>query len=141
MLTNQDLLAPLGEIELSLFPGEGSTSVAARLDAYLDEGYAKAVAIVDDDPATQAALRDDAARNWAYHRTYSAIVLIMSRTPATAAIEGEASRSYLAAQIDTFRDLANGKLLAFEALIPGEEEIEITSSKARSGPVPQIITW
>jgi C4-type Zn-finger protein len=100
-LTGADLIAPKGEIELALFPGEDSAVLQVRLQGYLDQAYTQLDALTFPDTTDL----DQAASAYAYYRAYKAVHLRMSASAATASIEGEASRSFLASQIATFAEL------------------------------------
>lgn len=96
----QDLLAPVGELEPDLFPGEeedqetGSAKLVARLNAYIA------------DAAAQGATTDAGVKAWAYHRAYKAVYISMSANPIQASEEGQGSATYAKEQADRFKDLA-----------------------------------
>ena len=114
MLTAADLIAPKGEIEKSLFPGEDAAALELRLQSYLDQAYAK----LDTLTTLPASIDvDEAAQSYAYYRAYQAVHLNMSRQAATASIDGEASRSFLASQIATFAELRDSNLSAWNDVL------------------------
>lgn len=110
-LTSVDLLAPTGDIEASFFPKDDAPVLGERLDAYLAEGYAKASAL------TAPADRDAAALAWAYHRAYRAIAARLAAQPATVSLDGGMSRTYTAAQVQHFTQLADGYAAEFDVWV------------------------
>jgi len=140
MLTDADLIAPKGEIEKSLFPGEDAAQLGLRLQGYLDDAYAKLDSLTTLPDSVDV---DEAARSYAYYRAYNAVFLNMSRQAATASIEGEASRSFLASQIATFERLRDDNLSAWnDVLALASVDVEIKRPiDAPSGPALVIPIW
>lgn len=136
-----DLLQPLGMLTPGLFPQfDDADDLDTFFETLLADGYERA----DDADVTgadQQDKRDRIAIAFAYYRAYDAIWQRMSSTPATAHIEGEASRTFLASQIATFETLKNDWFVAYEGLLP----IAVTSSNARikntSGSLPITYGW
>jgi hypothetical protein len=105
-----------GDLTPALFPQLSlGTTLDAFLNAKLAEGYAKASAIL---PALSAADADAAAMAWAYYMAYLAVWMRLSASPADVDVAGEVKRSFLASQIQTFRDLANEYFARFEQFVP-----------------------
>jgi hypothetical protein len=138
-LTGSDLIAPKGEIETALFPAEDSAALSLRLQGYLDEAYAKLSTLVLPDGVDV----DDAAQSYAYYRAYKAVHLRMSASAASAQIEGEASRTFLASQIATFADLRDEMLQEWnDVLALANVDVETTQAiDVRSGSQLIIPTW
>jgi hypothetical protein len=111
-----DLLqAAGGDLTPSLFPHLDAAGLDTYLTAKLAEGYARANAATT--PLSQAD-KDAAAIAWAYSRAYLAVWQRLSNSPAEAEVNGEAKRSYLASQIQTFKDLADTYLARHEQFFP-----------------------
>lgn len=71
------LTAPTGELEPSLFPGG---DLAARLDAYITEGYAQAASLGD-------VAQDAYVKAWAYYRGYDAALLLRAIDPSKVSLD------------------------------------------------------
>jgi hypothetical protein len=104
-----------GDLTASLFPHLDATALGVYLTAKLAEGYARAGLAVT--PLSQAD-KDAAAIAWAYSRAYLAVWQRLSMSPATAQVTGEAQVTYLASQIQTFKDLADTYLARHEQFFP-----------------------
>lgn len=114
--TAADMLQPGGgDLTASLFPALLPADLTTFLAAKLTEGYARANAAV---PALSPADLDGAAIAWAYSRAYQAIWQRLSGSPAVVGVSGEAQRTYLASQIQTFRDLSQEYLARHEQYFP-----------------------
>ena len=109
-ITGADLIAPGGEVEAALFPGEDNAAITARLDGYVVDAYARINAAA---PGMAEAEKDRAAEDWAYHRAFTAVFLRLSAEPARAELEDQGSRSYLVSQIQSFKTQAQEKLQEF----------------------------
>lgn len=138
-LTAADLIAPKGEIELSLFSGEDVAALDARLQSYLTEAYTKLGTLT----LPAGTDLDEAARAYGYYRAYKAVHLRMSSTAATATIEGEASRTFLASQIATFADLRdeNSEIWTDVLALGDEIVVERHAIEAPQGPQMIVPTW
>ena len=130
-----DLLAPQGPVEVTLFPGEGAPSTALndRLQTYIDRAVAKVgeTGVSDPDPAVLA---------WSLHLTFTAAYIIASARPANensmVAVLG--SQGFAKDQRDTLKDLASEYAHKYEeavsaALLPqpqprGFQSREISNS-------------
>lgn len=130
-----DLRAPKGDIEDSLFPGESSTAISARLQGYLDEGYTKA-----GEEAVASADQDAAAKAWAYHRAYRAIYVRLTSNPSTISLNDQGSSSFLVTQIENMKQLADGALAVFWELVP-EEVVAAREEIQPSSALPTRFTW
>ena len=114
-ITRADLIAPIGEVEASFFPGEDqpseldptSTRFELRLDTYIAEAYAK---------TAELALPDKAARAWALYRTFDAAYMLKANAPASESLSdlGLGSQSYSADQRAAFFRKANQYLKEYE---------------------------
>lgn len=125
-ITGAALIAPEGEVELSLFPGNSSTQLQARFDVYITEGYTKAPG------------NDDAARAWAYHRAYFAVYLRMSSQPINSELVDQASAVFDKDQARRFYDLSMAKEEEFNAILDlGSPAPKLTGS----GPANTVIRW
>jgi hypothetical protein len=104
-----------GDLTPSLFPHLDAAGLAAYLTVKLAEGYARAAAAV---PALINPDKDAAAIMWAYSQAFRAVWLRLSSSPATVGVDGEASRTYLAVQIQNFKDQSDDYLARHLAFIP-----------------------
>lgn len=130
-----ELRAPKGDIEDSLFPGESSTAISARLQGYLDEGYVKAAA-----ENVLAAKQDAAAKAWAYHRAYRAIYVRLTANPSSISLNDQGSSSFLVTQIENMKQLADSALAVFWELVP--EEVKVAREEIQpSSALATRITW
>lgn len=119
------LIAPVGMVELFMFPGETQTQVETRLQAYIDEAV--------DEKGSES---DAATKHWAYYRAFTQVVLRLSTQAESVDVTDEGSHSYGSRQADRLRDLAGEHLAEWNALIE-------TSSLADApyGAVPFKPTW
>lgn len=93
-----DLILPSGEIDGGLFyPALDSGALATRLGAYITQGYAQGTEL-----QVLPALADWYARVYGYYRAWSDVVNRLTLTPASAALEGEGSRTFLQTQINSW---------------------------------------
>lgn len=127
-----DLTAPAGEVEPAWFPSDDTAALTARLQAYIDDGAARAQAdgIIDVDEATTL---------WAYHRAYRAIWLRLSEAPSSLTMNDQGSRSRTDAQRDSFKAEADRLFTAYQSLIPASTPT--TQQRFPSGAVSNKITW
>lgn len=110
-----DLLQPAGgDLTASLFPHLDDNALTTYLQAKLADGYVRAAAIV---PALSQTEKDAAAIAWAYFTAFLAVWQRLSSSPADADVAGEAKRTYLASQIQTFKDLADMYLARHEQFV------------------------
>jgi hypothetical protein len=100
-ITPADLLQPAGELEAADFPMLDADGLTTRLQAYIDDGYARVAPLdlTDDE-------KDRAVRAYSYGRSYRSILSRLSRNPATVTLEGEGQRVYLSEQLRTFKENA-----------------------------------
>jgi len=82
-ITNADMLAPTGPVEVTLFPGEDisgaappATILEERLDVYIAQAVAKNAAIAFDD-------MDAANLAWALHLAFQAAYIVAVARPAS----------------------------------------------------------
>lgn len=138
-LTALNLIAPEGEIERALFPSEDAAALEMRLQTYLTTAYTMLASL----SLPTGVDLDEAARVYAYFRAYQAVHLIMSRTAATASIDGEASRSFLVSQIEAFETLRDKyEQLWQDVLVLGDEPVvERRAIDAPSGVQQVIPIW
>lgn len=99
-----DLLAPVGLVEPFLFPGESSTTLSDRLSAYIA------------DAVTREPDNKDAAKAWAYHRTFMAVYVRLTANPHQETANDQGSHSYLMSQIENVRQLAHDQLMEYRRL-------------------------
>jgi hypothetical protein len=104
-LTAAALMRPRGMLTKGLYPEMTSEDLVIFLDTKLLEGYVAADALIEQGAQIDAAKRDSISRAWAYYQAYEAVWQRVSAAPATASIDGEASRTYLQTQIDAFEKL------------------------------------
>lgn len=104
-----------GDIDPSLFPQLDSAGLETFLTGKLTEGYAGAAAQV---PALIVPISDSYAIAWAYYMAFLSVWQRMSSSPASAEVDGEAKRTYLASQIQSFKDMADMYQARAISLIP-----------------------
>jgi hypothetical protein len=140
MLTPAALIDPVGPLETRLFPGEDAITLTARVQAYLDAGYAdsRIVAIGDDTPA-DAALQDQMARAYALWRAYDAVYQRMLSEPLTVNVAEKGGHGYSTAQIDGMQARAEQYLAELNALIP--VPISTTTIYPGTTSVPTLFRW
>jgi hypothetical protein len=138
-LVAADLLAPKGLVEgSSFFPGLSATDLSARLSEYLKQAYAKAGA-----DGVAAENLDEAARQYAYYRVAKAVHLRLVSNPSSVSTSdagGSVSASFTQQQIQTFADMANDALLAYQALLPVVEG-GATAIPGGTQFVPNVPVW
>lgn len=108
-----DFQAPRGEIEGGFFPKDSPSSLAARIQEYIDQAVA-VVGALELDPAEIDI--DGAISELVYSRLYDAILLRIGNTPNTS-ISDQGSVSYSSAQIKIFEDKRERHALAYDAII------------------------
>lgn len=111
-ITASSLIAPTGEIDAAFFPSDDAEQLAARVQGYLDDGYARAAAL------STTALKDRAATAWAYYRANKMVYLRLSALPSSVDIPTGGSHSFTNQQIETFATNAKAYLDEFNLLIP-----------------------
>jgi hypothetical protein len=134
MLNAAALLRPQGMLTPGLFPEMSSDELTVFLDTKLAEGYTSADAVA----GAGATKRDNIARAWAYYQAYEAIWQRVSAAPATATIDGEASRTYLQTQIETFEKLRDRYANEWSALTTVLSTSTTVISGPRSIAVPNV---
>jgi len=100
-----DLISPVGEIDLSLFPDDDENSLPERLDGYLTEAEGK-----------ESGVSDEGKKHWAYYRAYRAIFIRLSST-ASARFDDQGDIRYSDKQIENFNTLAEKHLTLWEEAI------------------------
>lgn len=133
MLEPAQLIAPEGEIEPAMFPGDKAEALESRVQAYLTHGYEKATAaeVLDAD-------RDDAARAWAYHRAFRSVFVRLSASPASVSLDAQCSTSRTAQQIAEFGRLAAQYEAEYLGLVP---VAQTPKPAPTSGAVRTVISW
>jgi hypothetical protein len=143
VITPADLLAPIGPVEVTLFPGEYSessgataTKLESRLQTYIDQAYAKIDGIAFPLP-------DTAARAWALHLTFAAAYVLACSRPANenmmVAVLG--SKGFAKDQRDALLVLSEqyaGEFAVLEAEIPVSVPI---MGSAQSRQITNIFEW
>lgn len=112
-----DLRAPKGKVEASLFPGEASAALDERLQAYIDDGAAKSSALT-------GAAKDAATKAWAYHRAFDAVFIRLANQPQSVSLADQGSKSYGAKQAEYFKQLAEQYGDEFSMLVVGTATVE-----------------
>lgn len=131
-LTVENLVTPKGRLNgPALWPGTPVEEVAETVAAFLEEGYAKAAAIVDE------AQMDEAARQWAYHRAYQEAYERLLLLPSTVSTD-EGSASSLLTQIEHVGGLAEKALGEFNRILLEETTVpaEVIRAPRASTSVP-----
>lgn len=100
-VTTADVLEPIGDLALELFPGRDPSVVETMLAAYVADGAARVATLV-----LSEAEKDRAVIAWVYARAYRNVVARLSRTPASFTLTGEGSTTITGEQIRTFKELA-----------------------------------
>lgn len=127
-----DLKTPIGKIDgASMFPGEVTATLDARLEAYIDEGEDEAGPLSEWD--SQAEL-DAAVTQWAYYRAFEAVHIRLIANPAMVGIAGEGNTAFTSSQIESFGTLAAEFKARFAALIAVEANVAV--QPIPSGGVP-----
>lgn len=111
-----DLVAPSGELEGNLFPGEDPAATGGRLDQYIDEANSL-IADMDSQPDNP----DSAVKAWAYHRAYRAVFIRMSADPTRANLDDQGTEQFDVKQADRFRTLSEEKLDLWNRLTISDE--------------------
>lgn len=130
-----DMMQPAGMLTVGLFP---QFADQAALDVFLAgllaAGYEKAVDIAEQVD------KDGAALAWAYHVAYLAIYQRLLSTPASAAIEGEASRQFLWSQIEAFKKMSDDYLAQYATFLEDVADESVSSNEV-SASVPNKFVW
>lgn len=137
-----DLLAPQGELEPSLFPGDDSSSLSVRLSRYLSD--AGAVLAGYPDGSITPAQSDRAQSAYAYAESYAAIYRRMAAAPMSATLADQGSVTYNIAQMREFKALSESKRAEFTSLLPIADPVTDQDQwglLARSGAVPTRVSW
>jgi hypothetical protein len=132
-----DLIEPKGELSPELFPEETLVQFTARVSTYLLDAVARVEArsVADDDAA------DEATRMWVHYRTYGAAYRAMLVTPASMSKTDEGSKSTLAMQIQSTKQLADTALARFETLTTATPATDTTRAYQPSRVVHNVIAW
>jgi len=101
----------------TMFPEESSVALDQRLQKYIDEGLAKAVADGLSGPAEQ----DAATKAWAYHRAFDAVFIRLSSNPSSVTLNDQGGSSFLVTQIQNFKDLAFEALGEYDVIVEGAQ--------------------
>lgn len=116
-LTVEDLLLPKGRLSgPALWPTHPPEKVQETVQAYLNEGYAKAEAITDESQ------QNEAARQWAYHRSYQEAFERLLLLPSTVSTD-EGSASSPLTQIEHVGTLAQEALGEFNQILLAETTV------------------
>lgn len=135
MLSAIDLRAPTGDIERSMFPQDTSDELNGRLDGYLTEAYRLSQVTA----LTTEQLRDEAAKAWAYHRSYNAIYLRLSAAPNSVNLDDEGSMSRDPRLIQNFATLARQWLDQFREVLPVTRDLRTAVQGTTA--VPNRYSW
>lgn len=131
-----DVLAPKGEVEPTMFPGEGSgaegTALYARLLEYVTEGRRRAIDLDLEDP-------DDGARKWAYYRAFRSKCVTLNALPSSIEQTEQGSHGYAADQRKTICGLAEYWLSEFNNLVPDTAVQPVDGPQTRS--TPNNFSW
>lgn len=133
MLEPTQLIAPEGEIEPAMFPGDSPTALADRVQAYITAGTDKATA-----DGVAAGDLDAAARAWAYYRAFRAVFVRLSASPSSVSLANQGGSSRTTSQISEFAALAEGWRTDYLALVP---EAPPPRTVPQSAPVKNRFTW
>lgn len=118
-LVADDLLAPKGRIEgKAMFPDLSTTDLAARMEEYLTQGYARA----DTDLISGPAL-DKAVRWFVYWRAFESVYLSFLSNPLSSTTTEGGSASFAIDQAERFRELAAEALEEYTYLIPKTDRL------------------
>jgi hypothetical protein len=111
-VTTDDLLAPVGPVELVYFT-ETEDQLLIRLEEYIAQAEAK-VAAHPYAPADT----DEAVRAYALYLTFDAAYMLKSNRPASASMQDLGSTGFNKEQILAFKEKADFYLAQFHAMVP-----------------------
>lgn len=138
-VTHDDLLAPEGELDPSLFPSDDASALSTRLDAYIAAAAARLAAYptgsISDDVA------DAATRAYAYAEAYAAVYRRMAAQPMSTTLADQGSVSYNVQQAREFKVLSDEKRAEFASYLPVAAPDTAAELFARSGAVPTRVSW
>lgn len=130
-----DFLAPKGEIEAGFFPLDSASTLAARIQEYIDQGTAKVDAY--DPPLDPDEIDvDGAIAALVYVRLYDAILLRYANTPNTT-IADEGGISITSAQLAIFQNKRDEWAGAYEAIIA---DVVVAPTEQSSAPTSHART-
>lgn len=107
-VTVQDLLTPNGPVDPSLFPGEGSNELGARLTAYIAKGTA--------DPRVTGMpveRRDGLVESYALYQAFRDAHLLMVAKPLTVNVAEKGGHGFSNEQIKSLAAMRDGYLSSF----------------------------
>lgn len=113
MIAGADLLSPSGPLDTSLFPGEASNVLDARVQGYIDDAYNDPRVIAQND----ATRKDNLARNYALWRAFEVVYLRMTTHPVALSVTEKGSHGYSNEQIRNVRQLMDKYLADFNGLL------------------------
>lgn len=129
--TATDCVEPKGELEpADIWPDLSRNEALANISEYLAEGYARSAAITD------AGDKDEAARQWTYHRGHSAAYKRLLLQASTVEVGNQGSSSWLLTQIEHVGELAEQALAEFNALLATVDAVETLVPARASTSVP-----
>lgn len=128
-VTAEDLTAPLGLIELSLFPVDEDEAdpitLEVRLGAYIADAISK------------GSPSDEATKAYAYHRAFLAVYLTISADPESLSLDEQGSSIFHSQQAERFKRLSDQYLLVWnEAQANGAP-----GTNQGSGSVSNLFRW
>lgn len=135
-VTAADLVAPAGELETNLFPGESLAAGGGRLDEYIAEATALIAALPS--PPDDA---DQATKAWAYHKAYRAVYIRMSADPQRASLDDQGSEQFDIRQADRFLALSREWRKNWDRMVSTETEAEGPTLGGGTGAVSTEFFW
>ncbi|MGI8765698.1 MAG: hypothetical protein ACR2KM_04170 [Gemmatimonadaceae bacterium] len=134
-----DLIAPVGELEPSLFPSDDLTSLLVRLSRYLSDATDRLVSYSTVALPDQQA--DRARRAYAYAEAYAAVYRRMAAAPISTTFADQGSMTFAVAQAREFKALSDLKRAEYQSLLPVADPATSDEFYSRSGAVPTRISW
>lgn len=113
MIVATDLLSPLGPLDTSLFPGEASNVLEARIIGWLNEAYGDPRVAMQ----TEEARRDSLAEAWTLHRSFQQVYIRMTTQPVSLTVTEKGGHAYSSEQIRNIRQLSDKYLADFNGLL------------------------
>jgi hypothetical protein len=126
-IVGTDLIAPIGELDLSLFPGDSETDLSERLEAFLLEAEGK-----------KAGVSDEGKKASAYHRAFRQVFIRLSNFPASE-VDDQGNVKYSDAQIQNFSTIAQSYKEQWDEIILGADASATFATS--TGPVDNKFKW
>lgn len=133
-VTAADLIDPTGRILPSLFPGDDSTALTARVNGYLDQALSQSGV---SDLAT--AEQDAAVTQWAYWRAFDAVCNRLNADAARVDFDGQGGRQMLAEQFRHWAAQRDEARASYDAILSAAAVVDASEIPA-GAPLPSFTT-